>query len=66
MDEIRYLEAKGFLKSSRLRLRSREVRDYPESDVRKVQIIINHRRQGFTWDAAFQKALKEMENPTLF
>lgn len=65
VDEIRYLEAKGFLKSARLRLHSRQVRDYRDSDVRKVQIIINYRRQGFTWDAAYQKALKEMENPRL-
>jgi DNA-binding transcriptional MerR regulator len=66
VDEIRYLETKGFIKSSRVRLQRREVRQYQESDTRKVQTIIKYRRQGFTWDTAFQKAMKEMENPTLF
>lgn len=66
MDEIRYMETKGFIKSVRVRLLTREVREYQESDIRRVQTIIKYRRQGFTWDAAFQKAVKEIENPTLF
>ena len=66
VDEIRYLEAKGFIKSSRVRLTSRKVRQYDESDARKVGTIVKYRRQGFTWDAAFQKAMKEIEKPTLF
>ncbi len=66
VDEIRYLETKGFIKSSRLRLQRREVRGFSESESRKVQAIIKYRRQGFTWDAAYEKAMKEMENPTLF
>ena len=65
MDEIRYLESKGFIKSTRVRLTSRHVRHYQEPDVRKVGTIIKYRRQGFTWDAAFQRAMKEMENPPL-
>ena len=65
MDEIRYLEAKGFVKSSRVRLLSRRVRVYKQSDVTRVQTIIKYRRQGYTWDAAYQRAAKEMENPTL-
>ena len=65
MDEIRYLETRGFIKSVRVRLISRYVRQYQEPDVRKVGTIIKYRRQGFTWDAAFQRAVKEMENPTL-
>ncbi len=66
MDEIRYLEAKGFIKSSRVRLLSRQVREYEDSVVNRVETIIKYRRQGYTWDVAFQKASKEMENPTLF
>ncbi len=65
MDEIRYLETKGFIKSARVRLVRRKVREYEGTDVRMVQLIIKYRRQGFTWDMAFQKALKELENPTL-
>ncbi len=66
VDEIRYLEAKGFIKSSRVRLLTRHVREYEGSDVKKVETIIKYRRQGYTWDVAYQKANKEMENPTLF
>ena len=66
VDELRYLERKGFVTPVRVRLKRREVRQYPEADVRKLQLIIKYRRQGFTWDVAFQKALRELENPPLF
>jgi DNA-binding transcriptional MerR regulator len=66
VDEIRYLETKGFVKSRRVRVLTRKVREYAESDVRKMQAIVRYRRDGFTWDAAYQRALKELENPTLF
>jgi DNA-binding transcriptional MerR regulator len=65
-DEIRYLEAKGFIRSSRLRLKQRKVRQYQDSDIPKIQAIIKYRRQGFTWNVAYQKAMKEMEPPPLF
>jgi DNA-binding transcriptional MerR regulator len=65
-DEIRYLEAKGFIRSSRLRLKQRKVRQYQDSDIPKIQAIIKYRRQGFTWNVAYQKAMKEMETPPLF
>ena len=65
-DELRYLEKKGYLNSSRTRLERRVVRIYQDSDIVKVQLIIKHRQQGFTWDAAFQKALGELGKPTLF
>jgi hypothetical protein len=29
-------------------------------------VIIKYRRQGFTWDMAFQKAQQEHNKPTLF
>ncbi len=64
-DELRYMEKKGFISPGREKLRERQVRQYREADVRKVHLIIKYRRQGFTWDAAFKKAVQEMANPTL-
>ena len=65
-DELRYMERKGFLTSSARSLKSRQVRDYPESEVRKARLIVKYRKLGFTWDAAFRKALEELANPPLF
>lgn len=65
VDELRYLEMKGFLNPSRTKLKRRKVRQYQETDIRKVQLIIKYRRQGFTWDVAFQKAMWERDNPLL-
>ncbi len=66
VDELRYMERKGFINAVRARLKKREVRQYPDGDARKVKLIIKYRRQGFIWDAAFQKARRELENPPLF
>jgi len=66
VDELRYLERKGFVNPSRVPLKQRVVRQYEGEDIRKVQLIIKYRRQGFTWDMAFSKALRELENPSLF
>lgn len=66
VDELRYMERKGFISPVRTRLKRREVRQYQDTDIRKVQLIIKYRRQGFTWDAAFKKAMQELENPPLF
>ncbi len=65
-DEIRYMERKGFLSSGVLTLKRRRVRDYPESELRKAELIVKYRRLGFTWDAAFKKAQEELANPQLF
>lgn len=65
-DELRYMERKGFLSCGARRLKSRQVRDYPESEVEKARLIIKYRRLGFTWDAASGKALEELANPPLF
>jgi DNA-binding transcriptional MerR regulator len=62
---LRYIEKKGFITSGRTRLKRREVRQYQETDVRKIELIIKYRRQGFTWDTAYNKALQEMEKPSL-
>ena len=66
VDEIRYMERKGFLDSAVALLRRRQVRDYREADTRKVKLIIKYRGQGFTWDMAFKKAMLDLENPKLF
>jgi hypothetical protein len=65
-DELRYMERKGFLSSGARILKSRQVRDYPESEVRKAGLIVKYRKLGFTWDAAFKKAQEELANPPLF
>ena len=66
VDELHYLEKKGFVCSRPLELKQRKVRQYPDADIRKLQLTIKYRRQGFTWDVAYQKALQELENPRLF
>lgn len=65
VDELRYMEQKGFIHPVRTRLKRREVRQYQNGDIRKAKLIIKYRRQGFTWDIAFQKARQELENPPL-
>jgi DNA-binding transcriptional MerR regulator len=66
VDEVHYLEKKGFIKSIKSRLTQREVRQFQDADARKIQLIIKYRRLGFTWDVAFQKAQQEHNKPTLF
>ena len=66
VDEMHYLEKKGFIQSIKSRLTQREVRHFQDTDTRKIQLIIKYRRQGFTWDVAFQKAQQEHNKPTLF
>ncbi len=66
VDEVHYLEKKGFIKSTKSRLTQREVRHFQDTDIRKIELIIKYRRQGFTWDVAFQKAQQELDKPTLF
>ena len=66
VDEVHYLEKKGFVQSVKSKLTEREVRHFQDTDVRKVELIIKYRLQGFTWDMAFQKAEQELNNPTLF
>ncbi len=66
VDELRYMDMKGFISTARVRLKQREVRQYQDSDIRKIELIVRYRREGFTWDAAYQKTLHELENPPLF
>ncbi len=64
-DEIRYFERKGFIKSRWKRLKARRVRDYPETEIEKIKLIVKYRRQGFELDVAHKKAMDEMERPRL-
>ena len=66
VDEVHYLEKKGFIKSIKSKLTQRDVRHFQDADTRKIQLIIKYRREGFTWDVAFQKAQQELNKPTLF
>jgi DNA-binding transcriptional MerR regulator len=66
VDEVHYLEKKGFIQSIKSRLTQREVRHFQDTETRKIQLIIKYRRQGFTWDVSFQKAQQELNKPTLF
>ncbi|MBI4286489.1 MAG: MerR family transcriptional regulator [Chloroflexi bacterium] len=66
VDELRYMERKGFIESLRTQPKQRTVRDYGAADVKKAGLIIKYRRQGFTWDIAFKKAMEELAKPTLF
>ncbi len=66
VDELRYMEKKGFLQAVIIQIKRRQVRDYREEDVEKVKSIIRHRRQGFTWDTAYQKTAQDFSRPRLF
>lgn len=64
-DQIRYLENKGFVKSRQKLLKTRYVRDYPPTEVRKLALIARYLKQGFKIDVAFEKAMNEMSQPRL-
>jgi DNA-binding transcriptional MerR regulator len=65
-DEIRYLETKRYIKSKKVKLKQREVRQFADENVRFIELIIKYRRQGFTWKAACEKARQEIDKPALF
>ncbi len=64
-DDIRWFEKKGYVEPGWTLLRNRHVRDYPDNEVRKIELIVKYRREGFELDVAYQKAMDEMENPRL-
>jgi DNA-binding transcriptional MerR regulator len=66
VDEIHYLEKKGIVKSKRVRLKQRAVRQFDGESVRTIELIIKYRRQGFTWNVAYEKARQEINKPALF
>ena len=65
IDQIRYLERKRYIEPSWVQLKNRRVRDYPESEVQKVEIVVKYLHQGFRYDVAYQKAIEEMQSPRL-
>ncbi|MDO8567252.1 MAG: MerR family transcriptional regulator [Dehalococcoidales bacterium] len=65
LDELRYMERKGALEPVRVQHGRRGIREYHHADVRKAQLIMKYRQQGFTWGIAVEKANHELANPTL-
>lgn len=65
IDQIRYLERKGYIESSWVQLNNRRVRNYTESEVKKIEIVVKYLHQGFRYDVAYQKAIEEMQSPRL-
>ena len=64
-DEIRWLEKKGYVKPRWKTLKKRRVRDYPEAEVQKLELIVKYRREGYEHAVAYQKAKEELERPRL-
>jgi DNA-binding transcriptional MerR regulator len=65
VDEIRYIERKGAITSQRIKIKQRRVRQFPDGDEKKVKLIIKYRRSGYTWFAAVEKGLQELQKPSL-
>lgn len=64
-DEIRWLETLSYVQPSWTSSGKRIVRDYSQTEVKKIELIIKYRRQGFEHHAAFARAIKELEQPPL-
>ena len=64
-DLIRYFEAKGFITADRIVVHTRKVRDYSESTVSTIELILKYVNQGFKHDVAYQKAMEELQQPRL-
>jgi len=64
-DEIRWIESKGYIQCNWVIPKNRPVRDYPETEVQKVELITKYRREGFELNIAYQKAMAELESPRL-
>jgi len=65
VDQIRYLEKKGFVESTWMKLRKRKVRFYSEEEALKVRSIIKYLSQGYRYDVAYEKAIEEIQKPQL-
>ena len=63
--QIRYLERKGYIEPNWILLESRRVRQYPDSEVLKTELIVKYLSQGFRYDIAYQKAKDELRRPRL-
>jgi len=65
VDQIRYIEKKGFVESTWMKLRKRKVRFYSEEEATKVRLIVKYLDQGFRYDVAYEKAIEEIQSPQL-
>ena len=64
-DQVRYLEKKKYIRSRWKQLKTRRVKDYSATEVRKIEHIIKYLDQGFKYDIAYQKAMEELAQPRL-
>mgnify|MGYP000218109184 CR=1 FL=1 len=64
-DQIRYLERKGFVESTRVQINKRLVRDFSEEAVRTIDAISIYLAQGFKYDVAHEKANQDIAQPRL-
>ena len=65
VDQIRYLEKKGYIRAQWAHLKNRLVRDYVEAEIQKIELIVKYLTQGFKYDVAYEKAMVEMKQPRL-
>jgi len=64
-DQIRYLERKSYIDPSWIKLNRRKVRNYTNDDARVIMIFMKYFNEGFRYEAAYQKALDELQSPRL-
>ena len=57
-----YLEQKGYIKPVKIFQGNRQVKDYSKDDFVRVQTIWQFVKQGFNYQAAFEKALDTIDD----
>jgi len=65
VDQIRYLERKGYVQAEWKQLSKRKVRFYPESQVATIQSIMKYFNLGYRYDVAYRKTIEEVQKPRL-
>ncbi len=59
-----YMENKGYISPYRKRVGRRVFRKYTEADVELAKLIWKyHDKEGLMWDAAYQRAAKQLDRP---
>ena len=64
-DRIRYLVLKGYIEPDTIKIKNRVVSDFPENEVKKTEYMAKYVEQGYKYDVAYEKAIKDMQNPQL-
>jgi len=64
-DRIRYLDKRRYIKGRWKTINTRRVRDYPEAEVQKIELIVKYLDQGYRYEAAFERASEELRQPRL-